>query len=342
MKARMLMVAVAAGLLAGCGNDVLDWDNARVSGGKIYEGSENKPFTGHVTNVPEQVLIPSNTPERKLLSLHFMNVELADRQEAMYGANLNCEVDTEDGLRDGAIVCRNAAGVVRVEGRFSEGAIDGEWKINDTKGQPSLSAKYSNGNLDGRLEILNPNGQGYLYKAGFKNGVHEGSEERWLGDGTQVLSTSWTDGKKDGLHKEWWNTGKLNYEVPYKNGQQDGLIKKYDDEGNVSRTVAPFDGQYARVTDYGPNGEVKISDVDRSGIYHPVSVQPAQPQPQDSAEPDGLVDEWDAAVSPANQQCVDAWTAYARKVEGDEFPIGLETLKDWNSMCSSGEQPPAG
>ncbi|MFO7070647.1 hypothetical protein P3E18_10315, partial [Pseudomonas aeruginosa] len=112
-------------------------------------------------------MIEADSPESKLLSLHFKNVEPANRQEAMYTASLLCDVDTKDGMRDGKLACRNNAGVVRLEGEFSGGVADGKWTIYDTKGNVSLSATYDKGKPDGRLDIFNPNGQGKLFSAGF-------------------------------------------------------------------------------------------------------------------------------------------------------------------------------
>ncbi|HFH3443543.1 toxin-antitoxin system YwqK family antitoxin [Pseudomonas aeruginosa] len=331
-----LLAALMGAALTGCGDSVLDWDNARISGGKVYAGSDNTPYSGHVTNAPEKVVIEADSPESKLLSLHFMNVERANRQEAMYTAGLLCDVDTKDGMRDGKLACRNNAGVVRLEGEFSEGVVDGKWTIYDTKGNVSLSATYHKGKPDGRIDIFNPNGQGKLFSAGFKKGVADGPADRWLGDGTQVFSTVWDNGKENGLHREWWDYGKLNFEVPYKDGKQDGLIKYYNDDGSVSRTIAPFDGQYARITEYGPNGQVTLYDLDHSGAKHSVAAQTAQPQ----ASQDEEEDEWSTAVKPANKQCVDAWVDYAHKVDGEDAMIGIENMKDWDSMCSDGQHPP--
>jgi antitoxin component YwqK of YwqJK toxin-antitoxin module len=303
----------------------------------VYAGSDNAPFSGHVTNVPEKVVIGVDSPESKLLSRHFMNVEPANRQEAMYVAGLLCDIDIKDGLRDGKLACRNNAGIVRLEGAFSEGVADGKWTIYDTKGNVSLSGAYVKGKLDGRLDIFNPNGQGKLYSAGFKQGVADGPEDRWLGDGTQVFSTVWKNGKENGIHREWWDYGKLNFEIPYKDGKQDGIIKKYNKDGTVSRTIAPFDGKYARVTEYGPNGQVTLYDLDSSGIQHPVAAQAVQPL----ASQDEEEDEWSTAVKPANKQCVEAWVNYVHKMDGENAVIGIENMKDWDGMCSDGQHAPS-
>jgi len=45
-------------------------------------------------------------------------------------------------------------------------------------------------------------------------------------------------------------------------------------------------------------------------------------------------------AKPANQKC-DEWVTYAHKVDGEDAMIGLESMKDWDSMCSDGQQPPA-
>jgi len=249
-----------------------------------------------------------------------MNVEPANRRETL--TTLNCNLGTKSGERHGKLVCKNSEGVVRLDGEFSEDVADGSWTIYDTKGNTSLNASFDDGKADGRWEILNPNGQRKLYSVGFKKGVLEGAEDRWLGNGNQVLSTAWKSGKKDGLHREWRDDGSLKFEIPYKDGEQDGLIKKYNGEGEVATTIEPFDGEFARVTEYGQNGQTTLYDLDRSGIKHEVSSQ-----------------DYEAKSKPTHRQCVDAWISYARRVEGDIL-IGSEMMKDWGSSCSKGELPP--
>lgn len=320
IKLGLLAVLIAIAL-AGCGNGTLDWDNARISGGKVYAGKANEPFSGHVVNAPQQLFI--SRPEADLLGLHFRNVEPANRQEAMYTPPLICDLDTKDGQRDGKVECRTNSGQVRLKGEFDSGEATGEWIIYDTKGGVSLSARLNNRKLDGRLEIYNPNGQGKLLSQGYKNGVPDGSDERWLGNGTQVLSTSWSNGKQNGLHREWWDYGKLKMQMTYKDGQQEGLITFYNDDGSISSTTGPFQGEYARVTRYGQNGEVELYDLDESGIEHHVT---------------SSIIAINTQVAPT-ANCFDKWVNAYRQEQGEEAMVHTEQMTEWEQWCAEGKMP---
>lgn len=317
-----LLALLIGSTLVGCGNDTLDWDNVRISGGKIYSGNDNKPFSGHVTNAPMRALI--NGSETDLLGLHFRNVEPANRQETLPTQSLICDIDASEGLRDGKIACRTNSGLVRLEGEFDEGTASGKWTIYDSKSHLSLSATFDGGKFDGRLDIYNPSGQGKLLSQGYKKGMLDGADDRWRGNGTQVFSTVWNNGKENGLHREWWDYGKLKMEVTFSDGKQDGLATFYNDDGSVSRTVAPFQGEYARITRYSPTGETELYDLDRSGIQHLV-------------EPSSNSGNTQSAVPAVS--CFDQWINAYREEMGEEAMVRHDQITEWEQLCDEGETP---
>ncbi|USW03722.1 hypothetical protein KUA23_13940 [Pseudomonas pergaminensis] len=308
--------------LVGCGSDTLDWDNARISGGKIYSGKDNKPFSGYVTNAPMKTLI--NGPETDLLGLHFRNVEPANRQETLPTPSLICDVGASEGLRDGKIACRSNSGLVRLEGEFNKGLASGKWTIYDSKGRLSLSAAFNDGKFDGRLEIYNPSGQGKLLSQGYKKGTLDGTDDRWQGNGTQVFSTVWNNGKENGLHREWWDYGKLKMEVTFIDGKQDGLATFFNDDNSVSRTVAPFQGEYARITRYNSTGETELYDLDRSGIQHPVVPSRKSNNIQNIA---------------TAGDCSDQWMNAYREEMGEEAMVRHDQIAEWEQWCAEGKTP---
>lgn len=336
---KIIIGTLACAVISGCGSDTLDWDNARISGGMVYSGNENNPFSGYLTNAPGSVVIPQDSVESRLLLVHFLNIEPADRKEVISMPHLLCNLDISNGVRDGEAICKNKNNITRWKGSFNEGLADGEWAIYDTKGNLSLSANFSEGKLDGRLDIYNPTGSGKLLSKGYKDGLENGTEEIWTPDGNKKLSTTWKNGKENGLHREWWDSGKPKLEIPLEDGNQAGLATYYEVDGSTRKTVTPFDGGYARVTVYEKDGSISLYNADTSGRWHEVAKEQAQQDENSSYsnqnEGNNLKEDH------GEKDCVDSWIAYAHKLRGDDIMIGFEQIKDWEDMCSDGQYPPA-
>jgi len=339
MKKQLVAAALMALTLTGCGDDVLDWRNASVSGGKVYANNENKPFSGSLTNVPENSL-PFNNAFNDLLVQHNRAMErIKDRQQGFFGRNLVCDTTVEEGLVTGTTSCRNSSGNVRWKASLAGKSLDGVAEIFDITGKTVITRnEYAKGVADGKLEVFSPNTGKLIGEYHSKNGKADGEQTAWdEKTGNKISHADTKDGMYVGVQESWSPEGKLTGVVPYSNGAVDGEVKVWDAETGKQTALATYvNGQkIGRATSWDAQGNV-LSDgnMNAKGILVPIAS--AQPAVADLEE-----DEWATAVKPANKQCVDEWVTYAHKVDGEDAMIGIESMKDWDSMCSDGQHPPA-
>lgn len=329
---KYLIVTAIALSLTGCGDDVLDWRNASVSGGKIYANSENSPFSGAVTNIPGDKLPPSEAFS-SLLVTHNKVMERVKEQNQFVRGTFVCDSVVEDGYISGTTTCRDAANNKRFVFDLEGGNLQGTAEIYDLTGSKVLTrGEYIDGKSSGTIEIFGPqsgklvgkysnkdgkadgeqtswNESGtMIYHVNAKDGFYVGNMEAWTDDGVKILEAPFVDGLRDGVVKTWHSNGKPYQSITFAKGREHGLAEGWNEDGSYSNASIYEDGRFVR----------KVSE-----------------------EEEPVEDEWASAVSPANKQCVDEWTAYFRKLEGDDAPVTLEHMKDWNSMCSSGDHPPA-
>lgn len=115
----ILSSLIAALALGGCKNDVLDYRNAQMVNGKVYLGNANEPFSGKLTNVPDQALLIDQAGFQltgKLASIALADsLPAAERNAQSFlgtsGAaallfEALCDVQISDGLPDGRAICK--------------------------------------------------------------------------------------------------------------------------------------------------------------------------------------------------------------------------------------------
>lgn len=341
LKRICIPVALMCGL-TGCGEEILDWRNAQISGGKVYANGANEPFSGTLTNMPGESL-----PDSKSLT-RFQN----DHNAAMgqiKGAWIDgrgiskqgvvCDTHVQKGFVVGDTACRSASsGALRYKFTFKDGELDGAAESFDRTGSLSISrALFKDGTIEGSFEAYSPNTGVLITKYNYSNGQLEGVQNQFdekSGKKTQEVIV--TDGKFVGVAREWDIEGRPTKEVPYKNGLRNGEAKTWADGKLFLVETYVMGKQQGRRTEYEADGsiyrdEMINADGTWTSLKHDEVVQ----------DDDAVGDDWDTAVSPANQTCVDEWTRYAQKIEGPDVMIGIESLKDWNSMCGEGQHPPA-
>ncbi|MCY1416807.1 hypothetical protein D9M71_323240 [compost metagenome] len=318
--------------LAGCGDDVLDWRNASVSGGKIYASSENTPFSGAVTNIPGDKLPPSEAFS-SLLVTHNKVMERIKVQAQFVRGTFVCDSVVEDGYISGTTTCRDAANNKRFVFNLKGGKLQGTAEIYDLTGSKVLTrGEYTDGKSNGTIEIFGPQNGKLVGKYSNKDGKADGEQSSWNESGTMIYHVNAKDGAYVGNMEAWTEDGVKVLEVPYVDGLRDGIVKSWHPNGKPEQSITFVKGRQNGLSESwradGSKSGASIFENDRF-VRH---VREEEEAP--------VVDEWAAAVSSANQQCVDEWTAYFRKSQGDDAPVTLEHMKDWNSMCSSGDHPP--
>ncbi|MGS0941047.1 toxin-antitoxin system YwqK family antitoxin [Pseudomonas luteola] len=341
MKKQWAIAAILVMSLTGCGEDVLDWRNASVSGGKIYASNENKPFSGFLTNVPENSL-PFNDAFNDLLVKHNRTMErIGERQHVFFGRHLICDTSVKDGLLIGKTSCRDGAGATRWKATLYGKGLDGIAEIYDKTGQRVLTRnEYSQGVADGKLEIISSNTGKAVLENNSKKGLLEGEQTIWHEKTeAKIYHAEARNGKYIGMVEEWSPEGKLIGQTPYSSNGIDGEVKVWSPVTGKQIALATYvqNQKIGRATRWDEQGIV-ISDgyYDAQGVFTPIEM----PSSNDVVKND-LEDEWGAAVKPVNKKCVDEWIDYAHKVDGEDSIIGVENMKEWDGMCSDGQHPPA-
>src|SRR5690606_13304807 len=204
---RATITAAVLFTLSGCDAPTLDYRNAEISNGMIYESNENIPFTGLLTNLPGTAL-PAN---RSLQNLIGRTLEGLTPQEHRANAfNVLCDSKVKDGYLTGTASCYTPNSRIK---RFT--------------------AQYNEGQLDGNVAIYAADGSSYLYKGSFRKDKQHGTQELYkLGTGALLARWSSLDGKADGVHEEWDATsGVLIHRSEAKNGTTIGVTKTWGSDG---------------------------------------------------------------------------------------------------------------
>lgn len=327
MKSGLLALAIAA-VLTGCGGDVLDWRNASVSGGKVYAGNENTPFSGQLTNIPEHQL-PFNDAFNDLLVQHNRQMErIKDRTQGFIGRHLTCDTTVEDGLVSGPTTCRNSQGVIRWKASLHGKGIDGVAEIYDVTGQKVLTSnEYTKGVANGTLKVFSPNTGKLIGEYHSKNGKADGEQTSWAENGTKTYFAEANDGKYVGIVKEWSPNGQLIGEIPYSDEGVNGQVKIWDAETGTQTASTTFVAgvKLGRATTWDTSGNV-LSDGNYQADGRFVPLESAQPT---------------ATTSAANNQksCFDQWVDAYHQELGEDAMVSHDQMTEWEEWCSEGKRP---
>ena len=115
---------------------------------------------------------------------------------------------------------------------YSEGSMQSEWIYGNSK--ISVTRFYKNGKVESKESFdkeMVRNGTSYLY---YKNGN---------------LKSEWNfkNGLRDGLQKNFFGDGSLSDETETVQGVQNGFMKIYDREGNLLKEVYFKDGLQVKI-----------------------------------------------------------------------------------------------
>lgn len=196
---------LAALLLGGCSKPVLDWRNAELSNGKIYESGSNEPFDGRVTGVPHKQLEPLLGSLRTILQN--LNTNQTTSMTALLG-NLDyvCDVEVDEGLVGGQYTCRYPQSqVVAYEGKRTDGGLDGETVFHTKTGSPGVILTMQNGRVEGPIKIYFAEKPGQLsYQATAVNNGLEGEAISYYLNGQVKVKANFKGSVPVGLWEAYW------------------------------------------------------------------------------------------------------------------------------------------
>nr|WP_239645799.1 hypothetical protein [Burkholderia pseudomallei] len=364
--AALVAVAIAAVLLAGCKREVLDYRNAQMVNGKVYDGSANEPFSGKLTNVPDRSLLIEQAGFQlagKLASIALVDSLPASERNAQSflgrsGAEILlsgavCDVQIEGGVPDGSAVCKAPqSDVVRIETSFKHGALDGPLKLSGGQSDgPLLEATFNKGQLDGTEKVYSWTDHKLIHTFPWNNGVASGAEEAFdPNTGAVVKRARFVDGKYEGEVVHYAPDGKqVTLRATYTNGKLNGPYKEWDTSGTLT-----VDRTYSNGVEVGADGADVGSCVNEwDDAYRAVPGRPAFPAPElkqqweascrigehPSVPDSGLPDRTVSSERAASHGCIDAWTAAYRRENGDDAIVSADQLDEWQSSCNVGKWP---
>lgn len=364
---RALLLLGAAGTLAfglaACGNKVLDYRNMVISGGKIYAGDSDSPFSGKVTNVPAEVALHDAE------ALGFILRQIAKRGVSVFDYRSNvCDVTIRGGYRDGPVTCHNPdTGTKYYDLAFAGGELDGDLTIYSNTGsdKPVATATIAKGKFDGTLKVFGAENGTLLSEMDFKNGNNLSAEDFDAETG-KTIRTYREDGfgQLAGKVLTYSPGGKLTGYATYTGGRTVGDVYEfYPDTGKIKKC---FDTQaYASVI-WDESGKI-VGGKGPDEKFNPQINAFEYPIPQaaidacldhvptgtpdidslqkvvagESQSGDGGTDEPNKPTAAVNE-CVNDWsTAYQkeRQAQGLEPMVSSDQIGEWQQWCAQGKKP---
>lgn len=321
---RATITAAVLFTLSGCDAPTLDYRNAEISNGMIYESNENIPFTGLLTNLPGTAL-PANRPLQNFIGKTLEG--LTPQEHRANAFNVLCDSKVKDGYLTGTASCYTPnSRIKRFTAQYNEGQLDGNVAIYAADGSTPLykgvfkadvphglhefyqlgtgalleRSSAINGKLDGLHERWDATTGALVYRAEADNGAYIGTAYTWRNDGLKLSETPWKDGKINGIVRAWdKDTGNLIEESTFVNGVRQGPIKLWRSDGTLSREGI-----------MRPNGTFEPTSTAGQTVSH-------------SPSPD----------------CVDLWIEAFRAEVGDDAMINNEQLGEWEEWCANGQRP---
>ncbi len=304
-------------LLSGCKDQVLDFRNAEIVHGKVYQQGSNEPFTGHVTNVDFGALQPIQ-PGLKLFNNDMFSLFPVQKHGFYFGVFF-CDVSVKKGYMEGDGVC------------FV--------KQND---KVTLKFSAKGGLFDGPIEIFSADNPDRLINKGtFKNGKIHGMREIYSpATGKLGMRSEWVNGDQTGDYAEYGEDGALHVKGTITRGIWDGVIEQFYPNGKLLRRGTWKLGQ--------PAGEFKVYDEQGKLVIHQIVQGNVVEKDFLNTEPQkSLIGEALSGSANGNQPttnpsdmmaCVEHWTKAHRKQVGDA-PISIAQLDEWEQWCKDGKLP---
>lgn len=325
----LLAISSFAILLSGCSEETLDYRNAQFSNGKIYNGQDNTPFTGIVTNLPHKDVFKLPDDASRVISgtMGLLNKhEETDHQFNIF--QLSCNSKVKDGLLSGITTCqKSGSDIKRYTSNYNLGYLEGAFTVYALDGKTPLAMANLNGDkLNGDLKFYTPNGK-LVEVAPFINGLMHGTQERWSPvTGNLTFRAQAKNGHYYGMLEDWTEDGLKTSEIPYDDdGFIHGLVRAWDGKtGQLILEKAHVHGKAEGIfRQRDESGQYKHYGYYEGGRFH------EQPIPAD-------VNSTQATYS---DSCIDRWINAYRAENGDEAMINMEQMDEWDTWCAESKAP---
>jgi antitoxin component YwqK of YwqJK toxin-antitoxin module len=266
--------------LAACGDKVLDYRNVQISNGQIFAGDENKPFSGHLTNMPGRQITLSQGAATRVMGY----VRMGGGDPGSFSASL-CDVEIKDGYLEGKATCKDPyKDVVRYRMSFKSGALDGEFTMYSPTGDDTMvKAAFDNGRPDGEEKTYDAatgkliadlnwdhgivkgkieqfdatTGNKILETSKDEQGLDDGDYIQYSPDGTVIHKVHYDHGMKNGSEDVFYPNGKPKQHVELQNDRANGAWKEWNVDGNLTKDAVYENGMIASSSDSPVQAAVK-------------------------------------------------------------------------------------
>ncbi|CAE6712170.1 hypothetical protein R69619_01147 [Paraburkholderia nemoris] len=321
------VTSIALSGLAACGSNTLDYRNAQISNGKIFAGDDNRPFSGHLTSLPDQQLRNSQSGLTQIMQF----VGLGNQNFHGSTATVFCDVDVKECYLDGKAICRELdSGAVRYEMSFRDGALDGDFKVYAPTGDDNVISEVSfdAGRANGEQKVYNIVTKKLVYDLHWERGKSVGAQTRFDAEtGKQTFQSHFDDnGKLDGDYIESAPNGTIFHKVQYAHGQKDGAEDTFDNAtgkptSHIEWQNDRMNGAYRK---WDAGGNLVTDDTYQDGTLVPTAAE------QQAAS--------DAAAGMAYADCMKKWQRAGMALQAHTASPDDE-VRQWQTSCQQGILP---
>lgn len=329
LRAPLLAFFASLVLLAGCSPSTVDFRNAEIVNGKLYKSGANDPYSGRMTNVPQQNFLVGNTQQgfTTLVKTAMAAYSGSEMDRLLLVASL-CDLTVRDGLIEGKVTCMvPQSQTKRFEATFEKSTLHGPFFWYDVVdgNQIAIKAKFSHGKLDGEHEMFGLKTHRIVRRIHWEEGVPVDEEEQFNEEsGKKTMGIPYKDGKIQGLVTGYAPDGKtVVYRASYVAGAPEGVEEKFDPQTGQRILQAQWSGGKL-------NGKTLSWDAQGKALKDTYYKDGFETLPPASAP---------SEANAVSGDCAEAWTAAFRKEQGEDAIVTVDQLGEWRAWCDSGKRP---
>ncbi|MCO3576636.1 toxin-antitoxin system YwqK family antitoxin [Pseudomonas aeruginosa] len=328
----LLAISGITFMASGCSDPTLDYRNAQFSNGIIYDAQDNTPFTGLITNLPNERQAFDLKLQDTLAAINKTVDHYGGKAQAFYYRSLICNSEVIDGYLAGLTTCfMPNSNTKRYTANYNGGRLDGEFEVYAVDGSTVLAkGQFKDGSPEGELNIYGPNNGRLVRRSNTANGVLDGLQEQWdEGTGKLVSRAKAANGQYVGLYETWSVDGVKTLEIPFVNGMRNGIARAWDPAtGTLTEEVTyvdnAMDGPSKKWSSDGTL--IKSGTYKRNAFY-------------EDPTPDEVASQASQAPDDAPAECIDLWIKAYHTEKGEDTSISSAQLGEWSNWCDEGKRP---